>query len=148
MWPDGYIIHQFSAMDIEHWKAAQKHFNFAKVGSKICQTLNIPSTIWQRFIKFCQSGEISPNLVTLQPRTKRGKQTTETRLTKILSLNPSSFSLLCGSNWNKVCGKRFSRKNKIIRNIKIAISLPWAILFGVLTYRSRSYKQNLKIKLR
>ena len=38
---------------------------FAKVGSKFCQSLNNPLTIWQIFINFCQSGEMSPNLVTL-----------------------------------------------------------------------------------
>ena len=32
---------------------------------KFCLKLNKPSTIWQRFINFCQSGEISPYLVTL-----------------------------------------------------------------------------------
>ena len=148
VWPNGYLFFNISNLAI--WNmGCPKTQEFCHSRFKILpNTLNKTSTIGQRFIKFCQSGEISPNLVTLQPRTKRGKQTTETRLTKILSSNPSSFSLLCGSNWNKVCGKRFSRKNKIIRNIKIAISLPWAILFGVLTYRSRSYKQNLKIKLR
>ena len=32
----------------QHLNAAQKHYNFVKVGSKVCQTLNKPSTIWQR----------------------------------------------------------------------------------------------------
>ena len=43
---------------LQQWKIAQWHKTFAKVGSKFCQILNKPS-------KFCQSGEISPNLVTL-----------------------------------------------------------------------------------
>ena len=51
---------------LQHWKAAQKHNNFARVGSKFWQTINKPSTNWQRFISFCQSGQISPNLVTLR----------------------------------------------------------------------------------
>ena len=38
---------------------------YAKVGSKFCLTLNKPSTICQRLIKNCQSGEVSSNLVTL-----------------------------------------------------------------------------------
>ena len=46
-------------------KSCPNYTHFAKVGSKFCQTLNKPSTIWQRFIKFCRSGEISPILVTL-----------------------------------------------------------------------------------
>ena len=50
---------------LQQEKVAPKHNIFAKVGSKFCLTLNKPSTIWQRFIKFCQSGEISQNLVTL-----------------------------------------------------------------------------------
>ena len=37
----------------------------AKVGSKFCQILNIPSKDCQRLIRFCQCGEISLNLVTL-----------------------------------------------------------------------------------
>ena len=63
VWPDGYIIFQYLAM----LKAGPKHNNFAKVGSKIWQTLNKTSTIWQRWIKCCQSGEISPKPVTLAP---------------------------------------------------------------------------------
>ena len=44
-----------------------KIFNeFAKVGSKFCQTLNKPSHFCQRFLKVCPSGEILPNLVTLE----------------------------------------------------------------------------------
>ena len=30
------------------FKCCPKHYNFVKVGSKVCQTLNKPSTIWQR----------------------------------------------------------------------------------------------------
>ena len=42
-------------------------FNIEKLPKlyTFCQTLNKPSTIWQRFIKFCRSGEISPILITL-----------------------------------------------------------------------------------
>ena len=46
-------------------KSWPKHDIFAKVGPKFCQSLNNPLTIWQIFINFCQSGEMSPNLVTL-----------------------------------------------------------------------------------
>ena len=48
---------------VQHWKAAQKQFCQRRL--KNWQKLNKPWTIWQRFIKCCQSGEISPNLVTL-----------------------------------------------------------------------------------
>ena len=50
---------------LQHWKVVQKQNNFAKVCPKFCQTLNNPSPTWRRFISFCQSGEISPNLITL-----------------------------------------------------------------------------------
>ena len=38
---------------------------FAKWGSKFCSTLTKPSKFCQRALKICQSGVISPNLVTL-----------------------------------------------------------------------------------
>ena len=40
---------------------------YAKVGSKLCQTLNKPSKVCKILLKVCPSGEISPNQVTLQP---------------------------------------------------------------------------------
>ena len=38
---------------------------------RFCRTLNRPSIICQRFIKFCQSGGITPNLVTLRRNQKK-----------------------------------------------------------------------------
>ena len=38
---------------------------FTKVGNTFCQILNKPSQNCQRHFILCQSGEISPNLVTL-----------------------------------------------------------------------------------
>ena len=35
------------------------------LGSKFCQILNRPFKTWHSILKFCPSGEISPNLVTL-----------------------------------------------------------------------------------
>ena len=58
-WQDSIFGH------LQQENVAQKHNNFFKESSKFCQTLNKPSTIWQRFKTFCQSGKISPNLVTL-----------------------------------------------------------------------------------
>ena len=45
------------------------HFDemFAKVGFQFCQILNKTSKDSQKVLNFCQSGEISPNLVTLVP---------------------------------------------------------------------------------
>ena len=60
VWPDGYIIFQsFDVCIIENLPSSknlpkQVH-NFAKYQTKISQ----------RLLKFCQSGESSPNLVTL-----------------------------------------------------------------------------------
>ena len=43
------------------------HFDkmFSKVGLQFCQIINKPSKDWQRVFKFYQTGEFSPNLVTL-----------------------------------------------------------------------------------
>ena len=46
-------------------KTCPKHHILAKVGFKFYQILNYPSTFCPRLLKFCQTGEISPNLVTL-----------------------------------------------------------------------------------
>ena len=38
---------------------------FPKLGSQDCQLLNEPLKYYQRYLKFCQIGKISPNLATL-----------------------------------------------------------------------------------
>ena len=43
-------------------------FKFTQITSKFCQILNEPFQNGQSFLTVCQSGEISPNLVTLQWR--------------------------------------------------------------------------------
>ena len=50
---------------LQPWKIAQWYTKFAKVGNNFCQILNKPSLNCQRHFNFCQSGEISPNVVTL-----------------------------------------------------------------------------------
>ena len=50
---------------LQQYKLAQKHTEASKVGSKFCEILIKPSKDCQIFLTFCQSGEISPNLVTL-----------------------------------------------------------------------------------
>ena len=50
---------------LQQWKMSQEHKGFAIVGLKFCQTLNKPLQNWPRLLKYYQSGEISPNLVTL-----------------------------------------------------------------------------------
>ena len=52
---------------LQQSKLAQKGHKFANVGSAIYKVKYKPSKICQRFVNFCQSGEISPNLVTLDP---------------------------------------------------------------------------------
>ena len=49
----------------QQWKLAQKCHKFAQVGSAFCQIRNKLSKFCQRLINFCQSGEFSPNLVSL-----------------------------------------------------------------------------------
>ena len=39
--------------------------NCAKIGPKLCQILNLPSKNCQRLVRFCQSGQFWPNLVSL-----------------------------------------------------------------------------------
>ena len=63
---------------LQQWNLAQKWHKFVKVGSAICRVKNKPSKICQRFVSFCQSGKISPNLIPLVvtrstnlPRAKR-----------------------------------------------------------------------------
>ena len=50
---------------LKQWKLAPKGHKFANVGSAICKVKYKPSKICQRFVNFCQSDAISPNLVTL-----------------------------------------------------------------------------------
>ena len=45
----------------------QHHKNLPQFGSKFCPIQNKPSKNSQRLLKFCQSGKISPHLVTLIP---------------------------------------------------------------------------------
>ena len=47
------------------WKLAQWHTKFAKVGPRFSQIVNKPSKNCPRLWRFCQNGEILPNLVTL-----------------------------------------------------------------------------------
>ena len=47
---------------------------FCQVDSTFCQIRNKPSKICRRLLKFCQNGEISPNLVTLMPFTPLSKE--------------------------------------------------------------------------
>ena len=57
---------------LEQWKFAKNHLKFdknhlkfIKVGTNFWQILNKPFQNSTRLSEFCQSGEISPNLVTL-----------------------------------------------------------------------------------
>ena len=68
VWPDNQIVLTIYGY-FQHWKFAQKHTNCTKVSWKLRPKPNKPSIYYQRFLNICQSGEISPNLVTL-PTTK------------------------------------------------------------------------------
>ena len=50
---------------LQQWKLAQNWKKFAKVSLLFCQIRNIPWKICPRLIKYCQSCEILPDLVTL-----------------------------------------------------------------------------------
>ena len=65
VWPDGKIILSIFG-PLQHWIFAQQHKKMTKVGSQFCQILNKVSRNCRTPIIFCQSGEISPNLVTLK----------------------------------------------------------------------------------
>ena len=53
--PDDFIIFQYLAMyNIE--SLSKIITQFLQIRLKNCQTRNKPSTIWQKFIKCCQSG--------------------------------------------------------------------------------------------
>ena len=59
---------------------AQKCHEYAKIGSAFCQIRKKHSKICQKLVNFCQSGEISPNLVTLIGREKEGLKEKEARI--------------------------------------------------------------------
>ena len=50
---------------LQQWELVQLCHKIAKVGSALCQMRNKLSKICQRLVNVCQSGKISPNLVTL-----------------------------------------------------------------------------------
>ena len=59
-------LYYFSVFGHFHqWKSAQWHTKFVKIGLEVCQIQNKLSKNCQRLKRICQSGEISPNLVTL-----------------------------------------------------------------------------------
>ena len=66
VWPDGYI--NFHYLAIYRIKKLPKNIKICQSRFKIWSNINKFSTICQRFIKFCQSDEILPNLVTLHGR--------------------------------------------------------------------------------
>ena len=77
-------LYSFSIfVHLQQWKWAQWHTQFTKVVSTFCSILNKPSNSHQRHGRFHQSGEISPNLVTLVVMDKGFR-------CKILYFTPSS----------------------------------------------------------
>ena len=73
------------------WNFDKYYKIFAKVGSKFCPTLIIPSNNCLRVFKFCLSGEILPNLVTLVIPTSSGFATRFSVLNHF-SMEPSKAS--------------------------------------------------------
>ena len=74
VWPNGQIIGSIFGQ-LQHWIFAPNHRpKFAKVSAKFCKIEDKLFQNGQSFITACQSGEISPNLVTLltiQPEQKQ-----------------------------------------------------------------------------
>ena len=64
VWPDGCIIFLIFG-HLDQGNFAQEFNIFEKVCSQFCQMLNSYSRNDQKLLKFCPSGEILPNLVTL-----------------------------------------------------------------------------------
>ena len=55
----------FLSILLDHSKVFNQSKNLPTVENNFCQILNKHSINWQGLLIFCQSGEISPNLVTL-----------------------------------------------------------------------------------
>ena len=100
---------------LQQWKFAQQCNKFAKIGLIFCQIRNEPSKFVQRLVKFCQSGEILPNLVTLQAATG----VNETFGTNFKPLRQMSrvgwrFSRAApqprSDHWSRWCGDRPGRR--------------------------------------
>ena len=70
---------------------------FCQVDSTFCQIRNKPSKICRRLLKFCQNGEISPNLVTLMPFTPLSKEL-HLHVTNKSFGGPFGNFLLCENN--------------------------------------------------
>ena len=64
VWPDVWnVCSIFGHLQLH--KLAQKYTEFSKVGSNVWQIQIKPSKSCRIFLKFCRSGEILPNMVTL-----------------------------------------------------------------------------------
>ena len=69
VWPDGQIICS-KFCHLQQCENLPNSIKIAKEVSKFCEILNKPSKLAKGFFKFYQSGNISPNLVTLSPTVK------------------------------------------------------------------------------
>ena len=72
VWPDDQFIGSIFG-NLQHWTFAQNQIIYVKVSSKCCQIVNEPFFNCQSVKTSYQSGEISPNLVTLV-RVRRNKK--------------------------------------------------------------------------
>ena len=110
---------------LQHWIFAQQHKKMTKVGSQFCQILNKVSRNCRTPIIFCQSGEISPNLVTLKRTNFFDLNDSHLAIGKITFQN--ELSLFRGDvvvvvavvwTWNVICCLFLSLlKTKIIKKL-------------------------------
>ena len=59
------LVYVFNLGHLQQWNFAQCHTLFCQSRFKMLQKLNKPSKYCQSLLKFCQSGESLPRLVTL-----------------------------------------------------------------------------------
>ena len=82
VWPYDYIIFQFLVIYLHKWKSAQWHTKVVKIEK------SMPNKLFKncrKLWRFCKSGNISPNLVTLIPTDLESRKWTKNLL--LLSIN-------------------------------------------------------------
>ena len=116
------------------WKLAQWHTKFAKVGPRFSQIVNKPSKNCPRLWRFCQNGEISPNLVTLATKMnkcvalQKDVQKTTLKRSKLSAWSsPSSSSTTASAHWRS---KRRTERNNFQRLLYRCVSTcdAWILL--------------------
>ena len=93
----------------QRWKLPQECHKFAKVGAAFYQIRNKPSKFCQRFLYFCQSGKISPNLITLLANLMNARTTFDDKLWLSGILRYKSVPAILGRHPNESYNKFLSQ---------------------------------------